>query len=407
MPNNKTDKDILDNIRENTATNKGSDKSKENEKAKGGKTTTTPKPPSSKTNEAPPTIPASSSTPQLVEVVPADVIHKTLSSGFKQLGDTFKLSMNEFGEKFSKESKSSMKELGEQLSKELADFKEGLQMQLEQEYEEQEYEEYEGDAAEPIDEGQETGEGDSDFLDSIALNDEDHLGPDVGLSLARLAKKFLTEKIETNSYKKKVENYKIPKNVVEAVSVPAMNPPVYEVLSPAKRHSDLSLQKVQKDMLLSALPIFQLLDKLVEVKEDPGLLDPEVAIKQLTDSLAFLGSANTGLLDHRKLNIKGDLPQTIQPLVKQGVVSPRFLFGDDLSAQLKEVSELTKMSSQLHGPSYRAGYRGGFRGTRGRSSYRRGSRRGRGRWAPYNSSRGRPLIKRRVLNKQGPSNTKL
>ena len=160
-------------------------------------------------------------------------------------------------------------------------------------------------------------------------------------------------------------------------------------------------------MLLSALPICQLLDKLVEVKDDPGLLDAEGAIKQLTDSLAFLGSANTGLSEHMKQNIKDDLPQAIQPLVKQGVVSPRFLFGDDLSAQLKEVSEISKMNSQLTGPPYRAGYRGGFRGTRGRSSYRRGARRGRGRWAPYSTSRGRALTKRKGLNKQGPSNTKV
>ena len=105
-----------------------------------------------------------------------------------------------------------------------------------------------------------------------------------------------------------MEQYKVPKNVVETVSVPAMNPQVLEVLSPVKRHADLNLQKIQKDMLLSTLPIFQVLGKLVETKEDPGSFEPDIAIKQLTDSLAFLGAANTGLFDHRKQNIKADLP---------------------------------------------------------------------------------------------------
>ena len=76
--------------------------------------------------------------------------------------------------------------------------------------------------------------GDSDFLDSISLNDEDRLGPKVEVSLAKLTKKFLTERIESNSYKKKVEFYKVPKNLVEAVAVPAMNPQVFEVLSTPK-----------------------------------------------------------------------------------------------------------------------------------------------------------------------------
>ena len=201
--------------------------------------------------------------------------------------------------------------------------------------------------------------------------------------MARLAKKFLGERMDPNSYKKKVENYKIPKNVVDAVSVPAMNPQVYEVIPPFKRHLDLGLQKIQKDMLFSALPTMKVLGLLLEAKDDPEQLDIPAAIKQLTDSLAFIGSSNTSLTEHRKMNIKFDLSPGVTPIFQQGVSSPNFLFGDDLSSQLKEVSELNKMSMQLNGPNLGIGARGSFRETRGRGPWRRGFRRGRPRWTPY------------------------
>ena len=91
-----------------------------------------------------------------------------------------------------------------------------------------------------------------------------------------------------------METFKVPK-VVEAGAVPAMNPQVFEVW-PSPKYADLSLQKVPKDMLLSALPIVKTLAIWWKPKR---------------------GAANSGLVDQRKVNIKGELPQSVHPLVKQ------------------------------------------------------------------------------------------
>ena len=329
---------------------------------------------------------ASSTSTVNKSVVSIDTLNKTLAGNFKQLGEGFH---------------KSIMEMGQQLTGQFQELREELAQS--QEYEEEDYWDYEMDEEEEIP-GDDTGKGDDEFLDSIALNEEDELGPEVGTSLARLSKKFLGERMDPNSYKKKVETYKIPKNVVEAVSVPAMNPQIYEVLPPYKRHLDLGLQKIQKDMLLSSLPTMKVLGLLLEAKDEPGNLDFHAAIKHLTDSLAFLGSSNTNLIEQRKLNIKFDLPQNVRPIVQQGVSSPNLLFGNDLSSQLKEVGELNRMSLQLNGPNNRPGSRGGFRGTRGRGAWRRGFRRGRARWTPY--GRGKSLNKKPALNKQGSSNSK-
>ena len=98
-----------------------------------------------------------------------------------------------------------------------------------------------------------------------------------------------------------METFKVPK-VVEAGAVPAMIHQVFEV-RPSLKYADLSLQKLPKDVLQSALPIVKTLAIWWEPKR---------------------GAANSGLVDQRKVNSKGELPQLVQPLVK-GSVEPNLI----------------------------------------------------------------------------------
>ena len=105
------------------------------------------------------------------------------------------------------------------------------------------------------------------------------------------------------------------------------------------------------------------------------------------------------------MSLKKELPQNMHSLCSEsGKFSGSNLFGNDLSADIKEVSELNKISQQLRGNN--RFFRGRGRGLRGSvRGYRSFTPRFRGgriikRYVPR---RGAPASRKAPLNKYGPS----
>ena len=237
-----------------------------------------------------------------------------------------------------------------------------------------------------------------ELLDSITDEFEcgDKVGPELPPALAKLANKFLSEKMNDSFYKNKTENYLIPKNLLFG-SAPKVNKPVWDAMGKFTRKTDSNSQSIQNELLKSSLPTIQVISKLYEAKDDPSSLEINDLIIMLTDSLAFVGSANHELIKKRKDCIKSDLPKNMQGLCRESGVSPAFLFGDDLNAKIKEVSELHKLENKVSNKNPKQSY--GFTSYRGRSSNR--GFRGRSRFRPYNFS-GR-YQRKGPLNRRGSS----
>ena len=67
------------------------------------------------------------------------------------------------------------------------------------------------------------------------------------------------------AYTSKDELYPRPKNI-ESTSVPKVNKPIWDGMRKFTRSNDVTLQKVQKDFLKSALPITQVISKLLAAR---------------------------------------------------------------------------------------------------------------------------------------------
>ena len=141
---------------------------------------------------------------------------------------------------------------------------------------------------------------------------------------------------------------------------------------------------MQRDLLLSAVPTLKVMDKLNSAQDDLNSLDVRDLIRTLGDSLAFLGSANVGLVSKRRSLLKNDLPLNMQLLCRDSVgFSGSNLFGNSLSSDIKEISELNKLYGQFRGRARGRGFfprgrgRGSFRGVRGDlAKFKRGVRGG-------------------------------
>ena len=113
---------------------------------------------------------------------------------------------------------------------------------------------------------------------------------------------------------------------------------------------NVSLQTIQRKFLHASLPLIEVVQNLNEAKEDLYKLDIKNLLHKLSDSLAFIGSAYYFMVQYRRSCLKMDQPQSMHPLCLDMVdFSCEHLFRNDLSADIKEVTELNKISQQLRG----------------------------------------------------------
>ena len=115
---------------------------------------------------------------------------------------------------------------------------------------------------------------------------------------------------------------------------------------------------------MGIIPIVSVIEQLVKVQDkiSPEILDIASLIKTATDSVAILGAANFGINMQRRDNIKPELNADYKHLCSPTVPFTDFLFGDDpdLSKQLKDLAEATKVSKKIskNSDSRRELYRG-------------------------------------------------
>ena len=210
---------------------------------------------------------------------------------------------------------------------------------------------------------------------SKEMNHDDKLGDEAPSSLAAFADGLLKAKLDSSNNSLQ-DKYLRPKNI-EFLQCPQVNKPIWSNLTMPTKTTDLALQGIQKEFIMSAIPTLKVMQQLNDAKDDLNLLDVKDLLRTLSDSLALLGSANVGMVNKRRSLLKKELPPNMHMLCNDSrEFSGSLLFGNSLSNDIKEVSELNKIAYQLRGKS--RGYsRGGFRGvTRGGSGrvFKRGGR---------------------------------
>ena len=114
--------------------------------------------------------------------------------------------------------------------------------------------------------------------------------------------------------------------------VPKVNEPIWNNIPQFSRSRDLKLQRIQK-------PLIKGLTALAKLSSDTELTD------DLKESFLLLSTANFELNSVRKEFIKPDLNPQLSNLCKPSNKVTKWLFGDDLGKQVKEMQEEMKATS--------------------------------------------------------------
>ena len=126
--------------------------------------------------------------------------------------------------------------------------------------------------------------------------------------------------------------YPCPSNCFP-LETPKVNPTIWENISTSTRHRDLKLQLIQTSLLKG-------------INAFARSLPPELSEAQ-EDAMALLCDANFALNCMRKDCIKPDMNSTFHHLCKPTHKVTKFLFGDDLGRQVKEIQEQKKTMSGM------------------------------------------------------------
>ena len=172
--------------------------------------------------------------------------------------------------------------------------------------------------------------------------------PAVNAQFAGILKEVMRVKLDDDVLTETKNRYTRPVNC-ECLEPTQVNHLLWDKLKHDTRSSDLKLQLIQANLLKGIIPIVLVVEQLVKVQDkiSEELLDIPSLIRTGTDSVALLGAANFGLNIQRRDNIKPELNADYS--VHLQCHSQIFLFGDepDLSKQLKDLAEATKVSKKI------------------------------------------------------------
>ena len=174
--------------------------------------------------------------------------------------------------------------------------------------------------------------------------------PAVNAQFAGILKEVMRVKLDDDVLTETKNRYTRPVNC-ECLEPTQVNHLLWDKLKHNTRSSDLKLQLIQANLLKGIIPIVLAVEQVVKVQDkiSEELLDIPSLIRTATDSVALLGAANFGLNMQRRDNIKPELNADYKHLCSPTVPFTDFLFGDDpdLSKQLKDLAEATKVSKKI------------------------------------------------------------
>ena len=109
---------------------------------------------------------------------------------------------------------------------------------------------------------------------------------------------------------------------------------------------------MQSNLVKGLVPVVSVIEKLIKARDKipRDVLDVPELIRAATDAIDLVGTANFELNMRRRDNIKPELKEDYKHLCSSSVPFTEFLFGNDadLSKQLKDLAEATKVSKKLH-----------------------------------------------------------
>jgi hypothetical protein len=195
------------------------------------------------------------------------------------------------------------------------------------------------------------------------------VGDNVHADLASNINELFRAGMGDEVFKAMVKEIARPDNCVGLTEV-RTNPLMWKLLSDRAQGIDSRLRIVQVSMCKAASVLALLLDEVHTLQTDSPTELGEKFIEKGMEAVGLLGHANASLNFRRREIMKPEIDRDYGFLCSPNTKFTEWLFGDDVSGDLKEIQAVNKVQTRLRGRG-----RGGFSAPyRGRGQFRgRGS----------------------------------
>ena len=184
------------------------------------------------------------------------------------------------------------------------------------------------------------------ILPNLGFHDEiksDQSGPPVKQELADLVSHMIKEGIIDDTLADKIKKYPRPQNC-EALSKVTVNKLIWEKMTPSARSQDVKLQKVQTNLIAGVSAVVKSVDKLLDLPD----INDEI-IRGLFDGISLFAMANREVNLRRREHIRPELNQSYRHLCSSSLTVTSELFGDDVSKQVKDLTEVNRVGRRISG----------------------------------------------------------
>ena len=183
-------------------------------------------------------------------------------------------------------------------------------------------------------------------ISTSIFNDDECLGPKVSDALDKRINEAFSKKPIESKFKALAEKYCSPENC-NLLTVPRVNPGIWNDLPRASRKLDVGLQEAQKSAVHAAQAITLALELLIRCKKEKTELDQKLLLDYLCDSLSFIGNVSFQVSLKRRELLKLDLSRNFRSLCSSSTPLSRFLFGDELGKSVKDITRANKLIAKV------------------------------------------------------------
>ncbi|WAR12563.1 POL-like protein [Mya arenaria] len=177
---------------------------------------------------------------------------------------------------------------------------------------------------------------------AAALSLSEAKGSPVSGPLASLTEKIIDKTMEDKKRNDLADKYPVPDNVTK-LNPPKVNPEIWRIIEAKTRSKDGKLQKIQQFTLRAMVPIMQVIDCLVAGRDCQESLNFDELVTKLVDAVALTAVGNADANACRRESIKRDLNEEYQVICSNTNPVTQMLFGDNITDQLKSITESNKI----------------------------------------------------------------
>ena len=208
------------------------------------------------------------------------------------------------------------------------------------------------------------------LLNEIAQDFKSDKQPDtkVAQKLADIVNKRWGFKLEDAKLKEKLAKYNWPDNC-DKLTVPKINPEIWNKLKHVTRNTDLRLANMQKVLVKVGSAVAKSTDTLLAIRADPEKTSASALTEKLgklvkynADALALLGHVNIEFFYRQHNAIKPNLNNKYSSLCGSQVPITGLLFGDELQSQLNNINATNKIGQTTTAKSSYRNHSDGWKG---------------------------------------------